>query len=129
MIVICFVLLSTYSECGVTANILVLGTKDSGFESLHSDHKNMKSCMGLLCFQISKHMLLYSHCGIGLVVEYLPSKQGTRVRFSYPAQIRSILRELKKFSYISKNSSLRRWKTCTEAVSFDSLVPYNFLEL
>jgi len=36
---------------------------------------------------------------------------------------------LKKFSYISKNSSLRRWKTCTEAVSFDSLVPYNFLEL
>ncbi len=25
------------SECGVTANILVLGTKDSGFESLHSD--------------------------------------------------------------------------------------------
>ena len=25
------------SECGVTANILVLGTSDSGFESLHSD--------------------------------------------------------------------------------------------
>ena len=29
--------LQEISECGVTANILVLGTKDSGFESLHSD--------------------------------------------------------------------------------------------
>lgn len=28
------------SECSVTANILVLGTSDSGFESLHSD-KNL----------------------------------------------------------------------------------------
>ena len=31
--------LHIHSECGVTANILVLGTSDSGFESLHSDNK------------------------------------------------------------------------------------------
>ncbi len=28
----------------------------------------------------------YFHCGVGLVVECLPSKQETRVRFSYAAQ-------------------------------------------
>jgi hypothetical protein len=31
------------SECGVTANIPGLGPGDSGFESLHSDHKYMPS--------------------------------------------------------------------------------------
>ena len=28
----------SHSECGVTANIPVLGTGDSGFESQHSDN-------------------------------------------------------------------------------------------
>ena len=38
------------SECGVTANIPVLGTGDSGFESLHSDSEEgfRKGNLGLL---------------------------------------------------------------------------------
>ncbi len=32
-----FYIWSMASGCGVTANILVLGTSDSGFESLHPD--------------------------------------------------------------------------------------------
>lgn len=39
-----------HSECGVTANILVLGTKDSGFESLHSD--NMVPDIGFEALQV-----------------------------------------------------------------------------
>lgn len=35
------------SGCGVTANILVLGTSDSGFESLHPD-KNPKSFLDFI---------------------------------------------------------------------------------
>ncbi len=33
---------------------------------------------------------MYHKCGVGLVVEYLPSKQGTRVRFPYAAQMKRV---------------------------------------
>ncbi len=48
------------SGCGVTANILVLGTSDSGFESLHPDKKKeIKDFVYFLfCVIINTHAVL-----------------------------------------------------------------------
>src|ERR1035437_702643 len=63
---------SRVSECGVTANIPVLGTGDSGFESRHSDkkinmgnkhNKLLDKFDGSIRRHLSRHPILYTFIG------------------------------------------------------------------
>ena len=48
------------SECSVTANILVLGTSDSGFESQHSDTQKKRPFRSFfLCVGVRKQTALF----------------------------------------------------------------------
>lgn len=59
--------LSSLSECGVTANMLVLGTSDSGFESRHSDSLSISRCNDYMSSEVFKKRVedfVCEHCGV-----------------------------------------------------------------
>ncbi len=65
-------------------------------ESLHSDKD----------WKIIINVVIYLYCGVGLVVECLPSKQETRVRFSYAAQKKKIGTSCSVFLFLCGRSRL-----------------------